>query len=128
MALPPCHILSQFYVTKNQRDQNVLSSCLFQRSADMGLGVPFNVASYSLLTNILAKICNYEPGEFVHFIGDAHVYKNHIPQLTQQIQRIPFTFPRLEIKRSNQIDNYNAKDFELKGYRHHKKIQMEMAV
>lgn len=89
MALPPCHILAQFYVTADGR----LSCQMYQRSCDMGLGVPFNIASYSLLTCMLAQICGLRRGEFIHCLGDAHVYKNHIEPLKEQLTRYPYPFP-----------------------------------
>ena len=100
MALPPCHVFSQFYV--NQVD-NELSCQMYQRSADMGLGVPFNIASYALLTIMIAHVTGYKPGEFIHTIGDAHVYKNHVEPLKEQIERVPREFPVLRIKRGEEI-------------------------
>lgn len=92
MALPPCHVMSQFYV------QNGYLSCqMYQRSADMGLGVPFNIASYSLLTILLAHITGYKPGEFIHVIGDTHVYVNHEEALRQQLDRVPRPFPTVGV-------------------------------
>lgn len=124
MALPPCHCLAQFYVQGNR-----LSCQLYQRSADMGLGVPFNIASYSLLTCILAHITGLEAGEFVHTLGDAHVYSNHVPQLKQQLSRQPRPFPRLNIKRRvKEIEDLLYEDFELIGYHPHPKIDMPMAL
>lgn len=92
MALPPCHVLCQFFVAEGK-----LSSVLFQRSADMGLGVPFNIASYSLLTILLARLCDLKPGEFVHVIGDAHIYRSHIEKLEEQLKRLPRPFPSLRV-------------------------------
>ena len=89
MALPPCHILAQFYVTAD----NKLSCQMYQRSCDMGLGVPFNIASYSLLTCMLAQVCGLKRGEFIHCLGDAHVYKNHVEPLMEQLKRHPMPFP-----------------------------------
>jgi len=124
MALPPCHILSQFYV---QGDE--LSCQLYQRSADMGLGVPFNIASYALLTCMIAHVCNLKPGDFVHSIGDAHVYSNHVEALTGQLTRDPRPFPKLKIKRSvDSIDDFTFDDFEIEHYKPHDTIKMEMAV
>ncbi|XP_076300092.1 thymidylate synthase [Lasioglossum baleicum] len=124
MALPPCHCLVQFYVGNGE-----LSCQLYQRSADMGLGVPFNIASYSLLTYMLAHITNLKPGEFVHTMGDCHVYLNHVAALEKQIEREPKPFPRLKIVRNVQdIDDFLPEDFELTGYSPHAKIAMEMAV
>ncbi|XP_011308920.1 thymidylate synthase isoform X2 [Fopius arisanus] len=124
MALPPCHCLVQFFVANGE-----LSCHLYQRSADMGLGVPFNIASYSLLTYMLAHICNLKPGEFVHTMGDCHVYSNHVEPLKTQCQRTPRPFPTLKIIRDvKEIDDFVASDFELIGYDPHPKIPMKMAV
>ncbi|KAK7080161.1 hypothetical protein SK128_015173 [Halocaridina rubra] len=124
MALPPCHCLCQFYVVNGE-----LSCQLYQRSADMGLGVPFNIASYALLTYMIAHVTNLKPGEFVHSIGDAHVYLNHCDALKEQLQREPRSFPKLKIKRKVEaIDNFKLDDFEIIGYTPHAKIKMDMAV
>ena len=93
MALPPCHILAQFYVTADKK----LSCQMYQRSCDLGLGVPFNISSYALLTCMLAQVCDLERGEFIHTLGDAHVYSNHIEPLKEQLQRVPHPFPYLKI-------------------------------
>lgn len=124
MALPPCHCLVQFFVANGE-----LSCHLYQRSADMGLGVPFNIASYSLLTYMLAHITNLKPGEFVHTMGDCHVYLNHIDALKTQCLRVPKKFPKLKIIRDvKEIDDFVSSDFELVGYEHHPRIPMKMAV
>ncbi|CAN6918208.1 unnamed protein product [Brassica oleracea] len=124
MALPPCHMFSQFYVANGE-----LSCQMYQRSADMGLGVPFNIASYSLLTCILAHVCDLVPGDFIHVIGDAHVYKNHVRPLQEQLENPPKPFPVLKINpEKKHIDSFVAADFELIGYDPHKKIDMKMAV
>lgn len=124
MSLPPCHCLYQFYVNNNK-----LSCQMYQRSADMGLGVPFNIASYSLLTHLVAHCTNLEPGEFIHILGDAHVYKNHIDPLKEQIQRTPSEFPKLKINTTNKdIEKFNYNDLEIVGYKPQKGIKMEMAV
>ncbi|XP_024394486.1 bifunctional dihydrofolate reductase-thymidylate synthase 1 [Physcomitrium patens] len=124
MALPPCHMFAQFYVANGE-----LSCQMYQRSCDMGLGVPFNIASYALLTCILAHVCDLVPGDFVHVLGDAHVYKNHVEPLQEQLQNTPMPFPRLRIKTANRdIDSFVAADFELIGYKAHQKINMIMAV
>ncbi|XP_049861300.1 thymidylate synthase [Schistocerca gregaria] len=124
MALPPCHCLVQFYVANGE-----LSCQLYQRSADMGLGVPFNVASYALLTCMLAAVTNLKPGEFIHTTGDTHVYLNHIEALKVQIKREPRPFPKLVIKRQvADIEEFKLEDFELQNYNPHPKIEMEMAV
>ncbi|XP_015515496.1 thymidylate synthase [Neodiprion pinetum] len=124
MALPPCHCLVQLYVSNGE-----LSCLLYQRSGDMGLGIPFNIASYSLLTYMLAHVTGLKPGEFVHTIGDCHVYLNHINALERQIQRTPRPFPKLNIIRKvDDIDAFKAEDFELIGYDPHPKIAMDMAL
>ena len=122
MALPPCHVLTQFFVN----DQMELSCQLYQRSADMGLGVPFNIASYSLLTHMIAQQTGLKPGEFVYTIGDAHVYLNHVDALEEQLLREPRPFPILRIKRDNvaDIEDYQYEDFELINYNPHAKIVM----
>ncbi|CAG7886324.1 unnamed protein product [Brassica rapa] len=124
MALPPCHMFAQFYVANGE-----LSCQMYQRSADMGLGVPFNIASYSLLTCILAHVCDLVPGDFIHVIGDAHVYKNHVRPLQEQLENPPKPFPVMKINpEKKHIDSFVAADFELIGYDPHKKIDMKMAV
>lgn len=120
MALPPCHCLAQFYVSAGE-----LSCQLYQRSADMGLGVPFNIASYSLLTCMIAHVCDLKPGDFIHVLGDAHVYKNHVEPLEIQIKREPYKFPELKINNNkNNIDDFVIEDFELINYKCHPKIEM----
>ncbi|XP_071955649.1 thymidylate synthase-like [Antedon mediterranea] len=124
MALPPCHAFVQFYVSNGE-----LSCQLYQRSGDMGLGVPFNIASYSLLTYMIAHVTKLKPGDFVHTIGDAHVYSNHVEPLKIQLQREPKPFPKLVIKRAvENIDDFTFADFEIQGYKCHPKIAMAMAV
>ncbi|KAK1173694.1 thymidylate synthase-like [Acipenser oxyrinchus oxyrinchus] len=124
MALPPCHALCQFYVCNGE-----LSCQLYQRSGDMGLGVPFNIASYALLTYMIAHITGLKPGDFVHTLGDAHIYLNHIEPLKIQLQREPRPFPKLNILRKvNSIDDFKAEDFEIIGYNPHPAIKMQMAV
>ena len=123
MALPPCHVLVQFNVVKG----NQLSCCLYQRSGDVGLGVPFNIASYSLLTRIIASHCGLDASEFVYFLSNAHIYDDHIESLREQITRQPYPFPTLEIK--SQIDDLNnitLDNFELSEYEYHSKISMKM--
>ncbi len=123
MALPPCHIVSQFYVnTKNE-----LSCSLYQRSGDVGLGIPFNIASYSFLTCLLAKHCNLKPKEFIHFIGNAHIYEEHEEMLMKQILRTPKIFPKLYLKEKHKnINNYKVNDFILKDYNFYDTIKMDM--
>ncbi|CAI4036382.1 hypothetical protein SMKI_15G2240 [Saccharomyces mikatae IFO 1815] len=133
MALPPCHIFSQFYVsfpTEGEKSGRPHLSCLlYQRSCDMGLGVPFNIASYALLTRMIAKVVDMEPGEFIHTLGDAHVYKDHIEALKVQIARDPRPFPKLKIRRDiKDIDDFKLEDFEIEGYDPHPRIQMKMSV
>eukprot|EP00871_Galdieria_phlegrea_P005648 jgi/Galph1/6084/GphlegSOOS_G4688.1 len=126
MALPPCHVLCQFYVS-----DGYLSCHMYQRSCDMGLGVPFNIASYALLTYIMAKIVNMSPGDLIYSMGDVHIYSNHIGPLMIQLNRKPRTFPRLRIKERpglETVDDFTFSDFELIGYHPHDTIKMEMAV
>jgi dihydrofolate reductase / thymidylate synthase len=124
MALPPCHMFCQFYVSNGE-----LSCQMYQRSADMGLGVPFNIASYALLTRIMAHVCHLQPGEFIHVIGDAHCYLNHVEALEEQIQRIPKSFPTLKIQTPNtEIDGFQFSDFVLEDYYPDGAIKMKMAV
>lgn len=124
MALPPCHCLAQFYVANGE-----LSCQLYQRSADMGLGVPFNIASYALLTYMIAHITNLKPGDFIHTLGDTHVYLNHVEPLKEQLTRQPRPFPQLKIKRQiTEIDDFKFEDFEVIGYDPYPTIKMEMAV
>merc|ERR1712226_482392 len=124
MALPPCHCLVQFYVAKGE-----LSCQQYQRSADMGLGVPFNIASYALLTVMIAHVTNLKPGDFVHTLGDAHVYSNHVEALKVQLERSPRQFPTISVKRKiDNIEDFKFGDFEVSGYNPHPKISMDMAV
>lgn len=127
MALPPCHVMSQFYVSMNGR----LSCQMYQRSADMFLGVPFNIASYALLQSILANILNLEVGDFVHTFGDAHIYKNTIEQAREQLKREPKTLPQLimpNIESINDLDRLCIDDFVLKNYAPHPAIKAPMAI
>ena len=122
MALPPCHILSQFCVNDDE-----LSCILYQRSGDIGLGIPFNIASYSFLTILLAHHCGLKPGEFIHHIGDAHIYEEHIEALELQITRMPFDSPICEILNIREnIEDYVVDDFKINNYTYHKKIDMDM--
>ena len=124
MALPPCHVMAQFYV-----NQGRLSCQMYQRSCDMFLGVPFNIASYSLLTALVAQVCNLDVGEFVHVLGDAHIYLNHVEQVKEQLNREPLPAPQLwlnpEIK---DITKFTMADIRLDGYTSHAPIKAEMAV
>jgi len=124
MALPPCHCLVQFYVADGE-----LSCQLYQRSADMGLGVPFNIASYALLTVMLAHVTDLKPGDFIHTLGDAHVYSNHVDALEQQCARVPRPFPKIKVTRDvKNIEDFKFEDFEVTEYNPHPKISMQMAV
>ena len=124
MALPPCHVLAQFNVSEGK----YLSCALYQRSGDVGLGVPFNIASYSFLTHILAKHCGLEAHEFVYFLGNAHIYEEHVLPLQQQIMRPPLPFPTLNIQqRHDNIEDYTLDDIVwLSSYEHHPTIKMNM--
>lgn len=124
MALPPCHVMCQFNVdTTNKR----LDCQLYQRSGDMFLGVPFNIASYSFLTYIIAKITGYQPGKLIHILGDTHIYDSHIEAVCTQIKRIPYAFPKLTISDElNDIDNINEEYFKLDDYNFHDKISAPM--
>ena len=122
MSLPPCHVFSQFYISENK-----LSCQLYQRSCDMFLGVPFNIASYSLLTHMLARECNLEVGKFIHALGDFHLYEEHFEQVKIQLKRQPKELPRLEFK-TKDFYKYNVNDFELLNYRHYPKIEATMNV
>ena len=164
MALPPCHMFCQFYVSfprekegkeevngessahvngngnstvhangnsnDSPKPRGVLSCQLYQRSCDMGLGVPFNIASYALLTQMLADVCDLTPGTFIHTMGDAHVYMDHIDALKIQLGREPMQFPELKIMDHHEgsIDGWKAEDFEIKGYKPHASIPMKMSV
>lgn len=124
MALPPCHILSQFHVTNGDE----LSVSLYQRSGDVGLGIPFNIASYSFLTHIIATMCDLKPKEFIHHIGNAHIYDDHINPLEQQALRTPLPFPILNIDKLSDINEYEMKHFTLENYKHLEPIKMKMRV
>ena len=125
MALPPCHVLFQFHVTRN----NKLSCSLYQRSGDIGLGVPFNIMSYSALTILIAKHCDLEPYEFIYFLGNTHIYKQHINALKEQINREPYEFPIMTIKEKKQnINDYLLEDFNIENYKYHDKITMKMNI
>lgn len=124
MALPPCHAFFQFYVAEGK-----LSCQLYQRSADIFLGVPFNIASYALLTMMVAQVCDLECGDFVHTLGDAHLYLNHLEQVEQQLSRQPFTKPTMKINTAvNNIFDFTYDDFELLNYQAHPHIKAPVAV
>lgn len=125
MALPPCHAFAQFYVSKDRR----LSCQMYQRSCDMFLGVPFNIASYSLFTHMIAQVCGFGVGEFVHTLGDAHIYLNHVEQVREQLSREPLALPQLWINPEvTDIDKFTMEDVKLVGYESHGPIKAEMAV
>jgi thymidylate synthase len=129
MALPPCHLLAQFYVRVEGRDRPELSCLLYQRSCDMGLGVPFNIASYALLTRMIAHVCDVDAGELIHTMGDAHVYKDHVESLKIQLERQPRPFPTLKIARKvTDINDFKTEDFVVEDYTPHGKIAMQMSV
>lgn len=146
MALPPCHMFCQFYVAKPPgTGKGRLSCMLYQRSCDMGLGVPFNIVSYALLTRMIAHVTNLEPGELIHNLGDAHVYLNHVEPLKSQIEKEPRPFPKLRIRRPaaavdttdsyddqvdkiRSIDDFRFDDFVIEGYNPHPLLKMAMSV
>ncbi|KAL1297043.1 hypothetical protein AAFC00_004633 [Neodothiora populina] len=138
MALPPCHMFAQFYVSfpKNAivrpdgSKKGVLHTILYQRSCDMGLGVPFNIASYALLTHMLARVADLTPGTLTHTMGDAHVYLDHIDALKIQLERAPRPFPELVIEKEGEvdIDGWKVDEFKVLGYEPHKSIAMKMSV
>lgn len=123
MALPPCHVLFQFYVAEGR-----LSCQLYQRSADLFLGVPFNIASYALLTHLVAQQVGLDVGDFVWTGGDCHIYDNHVAQVTEQLSRAPYPFPRIEIDPAPSLFAYRYEDLRLVGYRHHPVLKAPVAV
>lgn len=124
MALPPCHLLFHFFVADRK-----LSLLMYQRSCDMFLGVPFNIASYSLLLSMISQVTDLEPGEFIHVLGDAHIYHNHFEQVEKQLQRKPFPLPKLWLnKEIKNIDDFKLEDIKLINYKHHGVIRAKMAV
>ena len=124
MALPPCHTLFQFYVADGK-----LSCQLYQRSADIFLGVPFNIASYALLTMMIAQVCDLEVGDFVHTLGDAHIYANHLEQTDRQLQRDPLPLPTMQINPEvKDLYRFKYEDFTLLNYQSHAGIKAPIAV
>lgn len=124
MALPPCHCFAQFYVADGR-----LSCQMYQRSCDMFLGVPFNIASYSLFTHMIAQVCDLAVGEFVHVLGDAHIYLNHVDQVKEQLTRTPIEGTQLKLNPNiKDITKFTMADIELVNYQHHGAIKAEMAV
>ena len=124
MALPPCHAFFQFYVADGK-----LSCQLYQRSADIFLGVPFNIASYALLTMMIAQVCGLQPGEFIHTLGDAHLYSNHLEQAQLQLEREPYKLPEMHLNpHVKSIFDFKYEDFELVGYECHPHIKAAVAV
>ena len=124
MRLPPCHMMFQFYV-----DGNKLSCMLYQRSCDMFLGVPFNIASYALLTMMIAQVCGLEPGEFIHTLGDTHIYHNHFEQVREQLSRQPLPLPVMKLNPAvKNIDDFTYDDFTLEGYESYGKLAAPVAV
>jgi thymidylate synthase len=134
MALPPCHLLCQFYVNlpseDNPHQKPKLSCLMFQRSADLGLGIPFNIASYALLTHMIAQVTGTEAHELIIQLGDAHVYRDHIEALETQLKREPKPFPKLKWAREgiSDIEAFEYSDFEVEGYDPHPTIPMKMSV
>jgi thymidylate synthase len=123
MALPPCHMMAQFYVSKGR-----LSCHMYQRSADMFLGVPFNIASYALFTHMIAQVCNLDVGELIISFGDAHIYDNHIEQVKEQLSRTPLELPTLELNQTEGITTFKMSDINLVNYKCHDAIEAPMAV
>ncbi|MEZ4656484.1 MAG: thymidylate synthase [Caldilineaceae bacterium] len=124
MKLPPCHCFFQFYVADGR-----LSCQLFQRSADILLGVPFNIASYALLTMMMAQVCDLQPGEFIHTLGDAHIYLNHLEQVQTQLARQPFPLPQMHLNPAvKSIFDFRYEDFTLENYQCHPRIKAAVAV
>jgi thymidylate synthase len=123
MALPPCHMMAQFYVNNGK-----LSCQMYQRSADMFLGVPFNIASYALFTHMVAQVCNLEVGELIIAIGDAHIYENHVEQVKEQLTRDPLPLPKLSLNPEiSVITHFGMEDVNLEGYESHEAIKAPMA-
>ncbi len=127
MALPPCHVLAQFNV-RTEGDKHYLSCALYQRSCDVGLGVPFNIASYSFLTHLIARHCDMIPEDFVYFMGNTHIYCDHIDALKEQIERKPLSFPKINISTQKKLEEYTIDDIEwISKYTSHDTIKMAMS-
>jgi thymidylate synthase len=125
MALPPCHMMAQFYVSQD----NKLSCQMYQRSADMFLGVPFNIASYAIFTHMIAQVCGMGVGDLIITIGDAHIYENHVDQVKEQLSRTPYTLPVLQLNPSiKEITKFEMDDIWMEGYTSHDAIKAPMAV
>lgn len=124
MALPPCHVMFQFYVANGK-----LSCSMYQRSADIFLGVPFNITSYALLTHMVAQVTNLEPGDFIHTLGDAHIYLNHLEQVKLQLSREPYPLPKLKLNPEiRNIFDFQFFDFQIEGYQSHPHIKGDISV
>ena len=124
MHLPPCHMMFQFYVANGK-----LSCMLYQRSCDMFLGVPFNIASYALLTMMIAQVCGFKLGDFVHVLGDTHIYHNHFEQVKEQLKRVPLALPQMKINPDiKDINDFKFEDFELQNYQSYPPIKAQVAV
>lgn len=137
MALPPCHVMIQFNVIRGEVtelgynygeiiDKDRLSCILYQRSADVGLGMPYNITSYSLLTQLIARHCDMVADEFIYMIGNAHIYTDHLDGLKEQVTRTPFSFPIIFLNKHENIDDYTSDDFTLVSYQYHPTIKMKM--
>ena len=123
-ALPPCHAFFQFYVADNK-----LSCQMYQRSADVFLGVPFNIASYSLLTHMIAQVCGYDVGDFIHTFGDTHIYLNHVEQVKLQLSREPMALPTLKLNKAiKNIEDFKFEDIEILNYKSHSPIKGKISV
>lgn len=122
MALPPCHVLSHFLL----RDDRHLDCIVYQRSGDVGLGVPFNIASYSALTHLIANHTDKEAGDFIYILGNAHIYEDHVEALKKQMNREPYPFPKIHVNKKNSVDDYDYHDMKIEKYVYHPKLDMNM--